>query len=104
MLKNGATNNVLVMQLDKQLCFKGSPGIFDTNRFDVIGDPRKTLSLKGITRRGDELICGDGDAVEFAVEEGPEGKAHLRTKAGQYVVSYNQKLCLKPDGNKLEVA
>ena len=104
MLKNGATNNVVVMQLDKQLCFKGSPGIFDTNRFDVVGDPRKTLSLKRISRCGDELICGDGDAVELAVEEGLEGKAHLKTKAGQYVVSYNQKLCLKPDGNKLEVA
>ena len=104
MLKNDATNNIVVMQLDKQLCFKRSPGIFDTNRFDVVGDPRKMLSLKGIARRGDELICGDGDAVEFAVEDGLEGKAHLKTKFGQYVVSYKQKLCLKPDGNKLAVA
>ena len=93
-----------MLQLDKKLCLKSSPGIFDNNKFDVIGDPRKTFSIKNIWRRGDLLVCGEGDPVDFSVEEGQEGKAHLKTKSGQYVVSYNQKVCLKSDGNKLEVA
>ena len=93
-----------MLQLDKQLCLKTSPGIFDNTKFDVIGDPRKTLSLKSVSRCGDVLVCGEGDPVEFSVEEGQEGKAHLKTKSGQYVVSHNQKVCLKSDGNKLEAA
>ena len=76
----------------------------NNNKFDVIRDPRKTFSIKNLCRRGDLLVCGEGDPVDFTVEEGVEGKVHLKTKAGQYVVSHNQKVCLKSVGNKLEVA
>ena len=103
-MKKSSTNNIVVMQLDKQLCFKSSPGIFDKTKFDVVGDPRKTVSLKSISRCGNMLTCGGGDAVEFSVEQGVEGKAHLKTKTGQYVVACNQKVCLKLDGAKLEAA
>ena len=92
------------MQLDKQLCFKIFPGMFDTTKFDVFGDPRKTISLKGVSRCGDMCVCGDGEKLEFFVVDGFEGKAYLKTKSGQYMVAYNQKVCLKSDGSKLEVA